>query len=61
MELSYEPFLVIKYSIVDSVIKAFPFSLKSYNTNRIVLTTASLFWFNKKRLLLPVWDHSNVT
>ena len=43
--------VVIIYSIVDSVINAFAFSLRSFNPNRNVSTLVASFRFHKKRLI----------
>ena len=43
--------VVIIYSIVDSIINAFAFSMRSFNPNRNVSTLLASFRFDKKRLI----------
>ena len=44
-------FVVIMYSLVDSIINSFSFSLRPFDPKRNVLTVAASICFNNKRLM----------
>ena len=50
----YKPFVVIIYSIFDSVINAFSSSSRLFDRKHDVSTIAKSFWFSKERLMLLI-------
>ena len=47
--------VVIKYSIVDSIINAFSWPLQPFNPKRRASTIIESFWFNKAHLMLLIF------
>ena len=48
--------VVIIYSIVDSIIKAFSLSFKPFDPKRRVSTIIESFWFNKELLMQRIFS-----
>ena len=48
--------VVIIHSIVDSIIHAFSSSFRPFIPKRRVSTMTESFWFNKERLMLPIFS-----